>query len=94
MDHAAHLTGTAASMYDFSFLAADARRTGSGAAVDFSHAALLGAVQAIGADRLLFAVDHPYESTAEAVQFLRTAPFRRADLERIAHLNATQLLHL
>jgi 2,3-dihydroxybenzoate decarboxylase len=81
-------------MYDFSFLAADARRTGSGAGVDFSHAALLGAVQAIGADRLLFAVDFPYESTAEAVEYLRTAPFRCADLERIAHLNATHLLHL
>jgi len=60
----------------------------------FSHAALLGAVQAIGADRLLFAVDYPYESTAEAVEFLRTAPFCRADLERIAHLNAAHLLHL
>ncbi|MEU4345686.1 amidohydrolase family protein [Nocardia sp. NPDC023852] len=60
----------------------------------FSHAALLGAVHAIGADRLLFAVDYPYESTAEAVDFLRTAPFHRTDLERIAHLNATHLLHL
>ena len=60
----------------------------------FSHAALLGAVHAIGADRLLFAVDYPYESTAEAVEFLRTAPLRRFDLERIAHGNATHLLHL
>jgi 2,3-dihydroxybenzoate decarboxylase len=57
-------------------------------------APLLGAVHAIGADRLLFAVDYPYESTAEAVEFLHTAPFRRTDLERIAHLNATHLLHL
>ncbi|WUG99326.1 amidohydrolase family protein [Streptomyces violaceus] len=60
----------------------------------FSHAALLGAVQAIGADRLLFAVDYPYESTAEAVDFLRTAPFSRADLKRIAHRNAAHLLNL
>jgi 2,3-dihydroxybenzoate decarboxylase len=60
----------------------------------FSHAALLGAVQAIGADRLLFAVDYPYESTAEAVEFLRTAPFSRADLKRIAHRNAARLLNL
>ncbi|MGC7101351.1 amidohydrolase family protein [Amycolatopsis lurida] len=60
----------------------------------FSHAALLGAIHAIGADRLLFAIDYPYESTAEAVEFLRTAPFRRTDLERIAHLNATHLLNL
>jgi 2,3-dihydroxybenzoate decarboxylase len=60
----------------------------------FSHAALLGAVHAIGTDRLLFAVDYPYESTAEAVDFLRTAPFSPADLERIAHGNAERLLHL
>jgi predicted TIM-barrel fold metal-dependent hydrolase len=60
----------------------------------FSHAALLGAVHAIGIDRLLFAVDYPYESTAEAVDFLRTAPFAPADLERIAHGNAKRLLHL
>ncbi|MFE7897255.1 amidohydrolase family protein [Streptomyces sp. NPDC057424] len=60
----------------------------------FSHAALLGAVQAIGADRLLFAVDYPYESTAEAAEFLRTAPFSRADLTRIAHRNAAHLLNL
>ncbi len=60
----------------------------------YSHAALLGAVQAIGADRLLFSVDYPYESTAEAVEFLRTAPVSRGDLERIAHRNATDLLHL
>jgi 2,3-dihydroxybenzoate decarboxylase len=60
----------------------------------FSHAALLGAVHAIGTDRLLFAVDYPYESTAEAVDFLRTAPFSPADLERIAHDNAERLLNL
>ncbi|WP_242643248.1 hypothetical protein [Lentzea alba] len=42
----------------------------------------------------MFAVDYPYESTAEAVEFLRTAPFCRADLERIAHLNAAHLLRL
>jgi 2,3-dihydroxybenzoate decarboxylase len=60
----------------------------------FSHAALLGTVHAIGTDRLLFAVDYPYESTAEAVDFLRTAPFSPADLERIAHGNAERLLNL
>ncbi|MGW7170715.1 hypothetical protein ACWGH3_36650 [Streptomyces sp. NPDC054884] len=42
----------------------------------------------------MFAVDYPYESTAEAVEFLRTAPFSRADVKRIAHRNAAQLLNL
>lgn len=58
----------------------------------FSHAALLGATHAVGIDRVLFAVDYPYESTAEAVEFLRTAPYAPADLERIAHGNAERIL--
>lgn len=60
----------------------------------FSHAALLGATQAIGIDRVLFAVDYPYEVTAEAVEFLRTAPYAPADLARIAHGNAERILRL
>jgi 2,3-dihydroxybenzoate decarboxylase len=58
----------------------------------FSHAALLGATHAVGIDRVLFAIDYPYEATAEAVEFLRTAPYAPADLERIAHGNAERLL--
>ncbi|MEV5842315.1 amidohydrolase family protein [Streptomyces sp. NPDC051985] len=60
----------------------------------FSHAALLGAVHAVGIDRVLFAIDYPFESSAEAVEFLRTAPYAPADLERIAHGNADRLLRL
>lgn len=59
-----------------------------------SHAALLGAVHAVGSDRVLFSIDYPFESTAEAVQFLRSAPFAPADLERIAHANAERILRL
>ncbi len=59
-----------------------------------SHAALLGATHAVGIDRVLFAVDYPFESTAEAAEFLRTAPYAPADLERIAHGNAERVLKL
>jgi predicted TIM-barrel fold metal-dependent hydrolase len=59
-----------------------------------SHAALLGATHAVGIDRVLFAVDYPFESSAEAVEFLRTAPYAPADLERIAHSNAERILRL
>lgn len=59
-----------------------------------SHAALLGATHAVGIDRVLFAVDYPLESTVEAVEFLRTAPYAPADIERIAHGNAERVLHL
>ncbi|GAA3435071.1 amidohydrolase family protein [Kutzneria kofuensis] len=60
----------------------------------FSHAALLGATHEVGTDRVLFAIDYPYESTAEAVEFLRTAPYAPADLARIAHSNAERVLRL
>jgi predicted TIM-barrel fold metal-dependent hydrolase len=60
----------------------------------FSHAALLGATHAVGIDRVLFAIDYPYEQSREAVEFLRTAPYAPADLERIAHGNAERILRL
>jgi 2,3-dihydroxybenzoate decarboxylase len=60
----------------------------------FSHSALRGATQAVGIDRVLFAIDYPFESTAEAVEFLRTAPYTPADLGRIAHRNAERILRL
>ncbi|MFI1354538.1 amidohydrolase family protein [Streptomyces sp. NPDC020898] len=59
-----------------------------------SHAALLGAVHAVGVDRVLFAIDYPFESSAEAVAFLRSAPHAPADLARIAHGNAERILGL
>jgi predicted TIM-barrel fold metal-dependent hydrolase len=59
-----------------------------------SHAALLGATHAVGIDRVLFSIDYPFESSAEAVEFLRTAPYAPADLERIAHGNAERVLGL
>jgi len=43
---------------------------------------------------VLFAIDYPFESTAEAVEFLRTAPYTSRDLKRIAHRNAERILRL
>jgi 2,3-dihydroxybenzoate decarboxylase len=60
----------------------------------FSHAALRAAIDAVGIDRVLFAIDYPFESTAEAVQFLRTAPYTPPDLNRIAHGNAERILRV
>jgi 2,3-dihydroxybenzoate decarboxylase len=60
----------------------------------FSHSALRAATDAVGIDRVLFAIDYPFESTAEAVDFLRTAPFTPPDLRRIAHRNAERILRL
>src|SRR5215510_2962532 len=60
----------------------------------FSHSALRAATDAVGIDRVLFAIDYPFESTADAVEFLRTAPIIKPNLERIAHRNAERILRL
>lgn len=59
-----------------------------------SHPALQAAIQAVGIDNVLFAVDYPFEPTPNATQFLDTAPLSAADRARIAHLNAERLLHI
>jgi 2,3-dihydroxybenzoate decarboxylase len=61
---------------------------------NFSHAALLGAVLAVGIDNVLFAVDYPYESTSDSIRFLASAPLSEPDRAKIAHGNAERLLRL
>jgi len=42
----------------------------------------------------MFAVDYPYNSSAEGVAFVRNAPISEADKEKIFHGNADHLLRL
>lgn len=56
--------------------------------------ALLGAVLAIGIDNIMFAIDYPYESTTQAMDFLHGLPLHDTDLHKIAHGNAERLLRL
>jgi 2,3-dihydroxybenzoate decarboxylase len=60
----------------------------------YSHAALFAAIDAIGVENVMFAVDYPYESNEPAVEFLKTAPLDADDLARVAHRNADELLRL
>lgn len=55
---------------------------------------LLCALEVLGADRMLFAVDYPFSDSAQATRFLREAPLSPADKEKIAHSNAERLLRL
>lgn len=48
----------------------------------------------VGADRIMFSADYPYASMLQARAFLDQLPVSAADRERIAHLNAEQLLGL
>ena len=60
----------------------------------FWHMALTYCCSVLGAENILFAVDHPFESNAEGVQFIKTAPISDSDKEKICHLNAEKLLKL
>ena len=48
----------------------------------------------VGVERIMFSVDHPYGSMAEARAFLQQLPVSEADRERIAHGNAEMLFGL
>jgi predicted TIM-barrel fold metal-dependent hydrolase len=45
----------------------------------------------VGVDRIMFSVDHPYQSMVQGRAFLDQLPVSAADKERIAHGNAEKL---
>jgi predicted TIM-barrel fold metal-dependent hydrolase len=57
-------------------------------------ATFLNLLLEVGAGRIMFSVDHPYGSMAEARAFLQQIPVSELDRERIAHGNAEKLLGL
>jgi 2,3-dihydroxybenzoate decarboxylase len=66
---------------------------------NFYNPALICALLAMGADKILFAVDYVgpmvnVNPNLEAVQFMEAAPISPADREKIYHLNAEKLLKL
>jgi 2,3-dihydroxybenzoate decarboxylase len=60
----------------------------------FSDQALISAILTIGADRILFAADYPYESIGPAADWIERAPISENDRRKIAHLNARALFKL
>lgn len=60
----------------------------------FWHPPLQLCCSALGADRILFAVDYPMENNIEAVQAIETLPVNDGDKEKIFHMNAERLLKL
>jgi predicted TIM-barrel fold metal-dependent hydrolase len=61
---------------------------------NFSQAALLCTMMELGVDRILFAVDWPFNSNIEAVEFIRTAPIKPEEKSRIFASNAINLLRV
>ena len=52
------------------------------------------AIAAMGADRVLFAVDYPPESITDGAAFIESAPIDEKVKEKICHLNAERLLKI
>jgi 2,3-dihydroxybenzoate decarboxylase len=61
---------------------------------NFSSRALIATILELGADRVMFAVDYPYESMAEGAEWFDGAPINTGDREKIARLNAQRLFRL
>ena len=51
-------------------------------------------LETLGAERILFAADYPYEDMAEAVEFMNSASVSEEDRHRIYHGNAEALFDL
>jgi 2,3-dihydroxybenzoate decarboxylase len=56
--------------------------------------ALLCAIRALGAHRVMFSVDYPLEDSVEAAHFIETAPIGEQEHEMICWRNAAHLLQL
>jgi 2,3-dihydroxybenzoate decarboxylase/5-carboxyvanillate decarboxylase len=48
----------------------------------------------LGADRILWAIDYPFEEMAPAVRFLDAAPIGDSDKAKIYHQNAERIFHI
>ena len=58
----------------------------------FSAEPLTCAVNALGADRVMFSVDYPYESSEQAAQFIESVPVDEPTRRRLCFENAERVL--
>ena len=61
---------------------------------NFRTPTLVSAIAEVGADRVLFSVDYPFEETADAAEWFDNAPLSERDRVRIGCENATRLFKL
>ncbi|MBI2994790.1 MAG: amidohydrolase family protein, partial [Gammaproteobacteria bacterium] len=54
---------------------------------------LLLAIQVLGADRVIWAIDYPYQETMEATEWMNNAPISDEDKEKVFHANAERVFH-
>jgi len=61
---------------------------------NFSTPTLLGAIAEIGADRIMFSIDYPFDPHAPGASWIDTAPIPDDDRRKIARGNAVRLFGL
>jgi predicted TIM-barrel fold metal-dependent hydrolase len=61
---------------------------------NFWETAFMCAYSALGADRIMFAVDYPFEANSPAVKFMDATPIPESDKEKIYQLNAEKIFSL
>jgi 2,3-dihydroxybenzoate decarboxylase len=61
---------------------------------NFRTPTLVSAIAEVGADRVLFSVDYPFEETADAAEWFDSAPISERDRCLIGRENATRLFKL
>jgi predicted TIM-barrel fold metal-dependent hydrolase len=61
---------------------------------NFHSQTLLAALMEIGADRILFSVDWPFENVSHAAEWFDMAPISEADRLKIGRTNALKLFNL
>ena len=55
---------------------------------------LLFAINVLGADRVIWAIDYPYQEAMEATNWMNNAPISDEDKEKIFHGNAERVFHI
>jgi 2,3-dihydroxybenzoate decarboxylase len=61
---------------------------------NFRTQALTNVILEVGADRVLYSVDYPYEDVVEAREWFDQASISEFDRSKIARANAQKLFHL
>jgi predicted TIM-barrel fold metal-dependent hydrolase len=61
---------------------------------NFNDQALITAVLTVGADRIMFASDYPYDMATDAARWIETAPISENDRRKICYSNAAALFGL
>lgn len=58
------------------------------------HPTLKYCHEVLGPENIMFAIDYPYQESAEAAHFMQTAPLPPADMEKMTHANAERIFHI